>query len=122
MLHLSRLVGRPVRDGAGDAIGAIDDLIVAVGTSHPPVTGLVARTGRRRIHLPWSAIAALDERGAAVAARRIDISRFRKREHEILLKGDLLDRQIVDIDGRKVVRANDVILDFVEGEIGRAHV
>lgn len=115
MLHLSRLIGRSVRDGTGDAIGVIDDLIVAVGASHPPVTGLVARTGRRRIYLPWSAVAALDERGAAVAAKRIDISRFKQREHEILLKGDLLDKQIVDIDGRKVVRANDVILDFVEG-------
>ena len=35
MLHLSRLVGRPVRDGAGDAIGAIDDLIVSVPGSDP---------------------------------------------------------------------------------------
>ena len=56
MLHLSRLIGRPVRDSGADAIGAIDDLIVAVGTSHPPVTGLVVRTGRRRIYLPWSSV------------------------------------------------------------------
>ncbi|MFZ9895893.1 MAG: PRC-barrel domain-containing protein, partial [Candidatus Limnocylindrus sp.] len=56
MLHLSRLIGRPVRDSGADAIGSIDDLIVAVGASHPPVTGLVVRTGRRRIYLPWSSV------------------------------------------------------------------
>ena len=115
MLHLSRLIGRPVRDSGADAIGAIDDLIVAVGTSHPPVTGLVVRTGRRRIYLPWSSVERLDASGVRLSTERIDIARFTKRKDEILLKADLLDKQIVDIDGRKVVRANDVLLDFVEG-------
>jgi CBS domain-containing protein/sporulation protein YlmC with PRC-barrel domain len=115
MLHLSRLIGRPVRDGGTDAIGVIDDLIAAVGANHPPVTGLVVRTGRRRIYLPWSSVTRLDADGARLGTERIDISRFRKRDNEILLRADLLDRQIVDIDGRKVVRANDVLLDDVEG-------
>ena len=115
MLHLSRLIGRPVRDSSADAIGVIDDLIAAVGTSHPPITGLVVRTGRRRIYLGWSNVERMDAAGATISASRVNISRFRRRDDEILLKGDLLDKQIVDIDGRKVVRANDVILDFVEG-------
>jgi magnesium transporter len=115
MLHLSRLIGRPVLDSSADAIGVIDDLIAAVGTSHPPITGLVVRTGRRRIYLGWSSVERMDAAGATISATRVNISRFRRRDDEILLKGDLLDKQIVDIDGRKVVRANDVILDFVEG-------
>ena len=115
MLHLSRLIGRPVRDSAGDMIGSISDLIVAVGESHPPVTGLVVRTGRRQIFLPWSAVERLDATGAEIRTGRVDIARFNQRKQEIMLKGDLLDKQIVDIDGRKVVRANDVLLDFVEG-------
>ena len=115
MLHLSRLIGQPVRDSSADTIGVIDDLIAAVGTSHPPITGLVVRTGRRRIYLGWSSVERMDAAGATILATRVNISRFRRREDEILLKGDLLDKQIVDIDGRKVVRANDVILDFVEG-------
>ena len=115
MLHLSRLIGQPVRDSSADTIGVIDDLIAAVGTSHPPITGLVVRTGRRRIYLGWGSVERMDAAGATILATRVNISRFRRREDEILLKGDLLDKQIVDIDGRKVVRANDVILDFVEG-------
>jgi len=115
MLHLSRLIGQPVRDSSADTIGVIDDLIAAVGTSHPPITGLVVRTGRRRIYLGWESVERMDAAGATILATRVNISRFRRRDDEILLKGDLLDKQIVDIDGRKVVRANDVILDFVEG-------
>jgi len=104
-----------VRDSSADTIGVIDDLIAAVGTSHPPITGLVVRTGRRRIYLGWESVERMDAAGATILATRVNISRFRRRDDEILLKGDLLDKQIVDIDGRKVVRANDVILDFVEG-------
>ena len=119
MLHLSRLIGRPVRDSSADAIGVIDDLIAAVGTSHPPITGLVVRTGRRRIYLGWSSVERMDAAGATILATRVNISRFRRRDDEILLKGDLLDKQIVDIDGRKVVRANDAALETL-AEYARA--
>ena len=54
MLYLSQAIGRPVLDAKGDPIGKVDDLIVAVGDSYPPVTGLVVATDRRRIFLPWS--------------------------------------------------------------------
>ena len=47
--------------------------------------------------------------------RTIDIGVFEQRPNEILLRKDLLDRQIVDIDGRKVVRVNDLRLDEIEG-------
>ena len=94
MLHLSRLIGQPVRDISADTIGVIDDLIAAVGTSHPPITGLVVRTGRRRIYLGWESVERMDAAGATILATRVNISRFRRRDDEILLKGDLLDKQI----------------------------
>ena len=49
--------------------------------------------------------------------RTIDITKFSQRPHEILLKADLLDKQIVDIEGRKVIRVNDVRLDEIEGQL-----
>ncbi len=115
MRFLSRCIGLPVRDPSGEPIGTIADLIVAIGDRYPPVTGLVARTDRRLIFLPWSNVDHLDEAGAQLRVRTIDIGKFHQRPNEILLKGDLLDKQIVDIEGRKVIRVNDVGLD----EIGR---
>ena len=41
MLYLSQVIGRPVRDGQGEPIGKVADLIVALGGAYPPVTGLV---------------------------------------------------------------------------------
>jgi len=117
MLYLSQAIGRPVRDRDGEPIGKVADLIVAVGDRYPPVTGIVVETNRRRIFLPWSSVASLDMSGARLGTQTIDIDKFRQRPNEILLAKDLMDKQIVDIDGRKVVRVNDLRLDEIEGKL-----
>src|SRR5438552_1320723 len=111
MLYLSQVIGRPVRDRQDEPMGKVADLIVAVGDPYPPVTGIVVETEGRRIFVPWSSVASLDATGARLRTRTIDIEKFRARPDEIQLRADLLDKQIVDIDGRKVVRVNDVRLD-----------
>ena len=117
MLYLSQAIDRPVRDREGGAIGQVADLLVAVGDRYPPVTGLVVQTERRRIFLPWSSVDSMDETGARLRTTTIDIGEFRQRPNEILLRADLMDKQIVDIDGRKVVRVNDLRLDEVAGAL-----
>ncbi len=117
MRFLSLCIGLPVRDPSGEPIGTVADLIVAIGHRYPPVTGLVARTDRRQIFLPWRNVDTFDESGARLRVPTIDIGKFRQRPNEILLKADLLDKQIVDIEGRKVIRVNDVSLDEIEGRL-----
>ena len=116
-LYLSQVIGRPVRDRQGEPIGKVADLIVAIGDRYPPVTGLVVSTDRRKIFMPWSDVAAFDRTGARLATERIDIGRFSQRPNELLLHQDLQDKQIVDIDGRRVVRVNDLRLDEVDASL-----
>ena len=115
MLYLSQAIGRPVRDRQGEPIGNVADLIVALGGQYPPVTGLVVATDKRRIFLPWSSVERLDASGARLRTNTIDIDKYRSRPNEIQLRADLMDKQIVDIDGRKVVRVNDLRLDEIDG-------
>jgi CBS domain-containing protein len=117
MLYLSQVIGRPVRDQLGEPIGKVADLIVAIGDRYPPVTGIVVNTNGRDIFLHWKTVASLDVSGATLSTTAIDIGKFLQRPNEIRLKLNLLDRQIVDIDGRKVVRVNDLRLDEVEGAL-----
>jgi CBS domain-containing protein len=118
MLYLSQVIGRPVRDQQGEPIGTVADLLVALGDRYPPVTGLVVETDRRRrIFLPWSDVASFDATGATLRTGTIDIGKFTQRPHELMLFADLQDKQIVDIDGRKVVRVNDLRLDEIEGKL-----
>jgi len=115
VLYLSQAIGRAVRDQNDEQIGKVADLIVAVEDHYPQVTGLVIETGQRPIFLPWHDVRSLDATGARLGTTRIDIDKFRQRPNEILLRADLMDRQIVDLDGRKVVRVNDLRLDEVDG-------
>jgi CBS domain-containing protein len=117
MLYLSQAIGRPVRDQDGEAIGTVADLLVAIGDRYPPVTGIVVKTNGREIFLHWQSVTSLDAGGATLGTSAIDITKFQQRPNEIRLKLDLMDRQIVDIDGRKVVRVNDLRLDEVEGAL-----
>jgi CBS domain-containing protein len=118
MLFLSQLVGRPVLDRSGEPFGKVRDLIVALGERYPPVTGLVVRvTGGRDIFLPWSDVADVDTSGARLRASSIDITSFRQRPNEIRLWLDLQDKQIVDVEGRKIVRVNDIQLAPVRGRL-----
>jgi CBS domain-containing protein len=118
MRFLSQCIGLPVRDPSGEPLGTIADLIVAIGHDrYPPVTGLVVRTDRRQIFLPWSSVEALDDDGARLRVHTIDITKFSQRQDEILLRLDLLDKQIVDLEGHKVIRVNDVRLDEVDGRL-----
>jgi magnesium transporter len=115
MLFLSRLVGRPVRDRDGESFGKVRDLIVALGEQYPPVTGLVVRVaGGRDIFLPWTDVEEIDADGARLRTTRIDMAIFRQRPNEIRLWLDLLDKQIVDVEDRKIVRVNDIQLAPVE--------
>ena len=117
MLYLSQAIGRPVRDLHDEDMGEVADLIVAVGDRYPPVTGLVVKTDQRRIFVPWTSVGSLDTSGAKLRTATIDIGKFHQRPDEILLRADLMDKQIVDIDGRKVVRVNDLRLDEVGGAL-----
>ena len=115
MLYLSQAIGRPVLDQNGEPLGKVADLIVALSNHYPPLTGLVVETDGRRIFLPWTSVGHLDSTGAKLRGSTIDIGKFRQRPDEILLRADLMDKQIVDIDGRKVVRVNDLRMDEIEG-------
>jgi magnesium transporter len=118
MLFLSRTVGRPVRDRHGESFGKVRDLIVALGERYPPVTGLVVRVaGGRDIFLPWTDVEEIDADGARLRTTLIDMATFRQRPNEIRLWLDLLDKQIVDVEDRKIVRVNDIQLAPVEGRL-----
>jgi magnesium transporter len=118
MLFLSQVIGKPVLDRLGEAFGKVRDLIVALGETYPPVTGLVVRVaGGRDIFLPWSDVEEFDISGARLHTSSINITNFQQRPNEIRLYTDLLDKQIVDVEDRKIVRVNDIQLAPVEGRL-----
>ncbi|HEX8737835.1 MAG TPA: CBS domain-containing protein [Pyrinomonadaceae bacterium] len=117
MLYLSQILNRPIFDAEGEKIASIRDVIVRYGTEdYPPLVGLVARYRRRNFFMSRSRISALGETGAKLRTDILDLRPFTRREGEILLAKDVLDKQLIDVDGKRVVRVNDVQLIEVGGD------
>ena len=116
LLSVAGLTGRPVRAGDGEAIGRVVDLVARWdGAAYPPVTGLVVRVGFRRVFVPIEQVADLTRDGGRLATTRLDLRDFRRREGEVLLGRDVIDHQLVDVDGARVVRASDLYLARLAG-------
>jgi CBS domain-containing protein len=111
MLYLSQVLGRSIRDLEGVRRATVKDVVVRLGADeHPPVRGFVARFESRDSFLPWWRIAVFDEQGVRLNSDILDLSPFKRREGEVLLARDVLDKQLIDVDGKRVVRVNDVQL------------
>lgn len=117
MLYLSQVLGRPIRDMEGERVATLKDVIVRLGEDHPPVIGVVARLRRRDFFLPRARIRALDEQGVRLSSDILDLRPFARRDGEVLLAKDVLDKQLIDVDGKRVVRVNDVQLIEAAGEL-----
>src|SRR2546423_2927646 len=76
----------------------------------PPVAGFVARYRRRDFFMPRWRISEFNEQGARLNTDILDLRPFVRRETEVLLARDVLDKQLIDVDGKRVVRVNDVQL------------
>jgi len=119
MLALTDYLGQEVFDAADARIGVVADLAARLGGPAPRVTGLVVRSGRReQFVLTWDDVATF-ERSGVVLRRPVEALDRRPgpAQDELLLRRDIVDTQIVDIGGRRLVRAGDVELERADGEL-----
>lgn len=115
MLFLTSVMDRPVQGKSGEVIGRLDDLIVRIGDDrYPPISGLVVRDGNRRFFVPAAHLGTLNGT-ARLTSSTVDLQPFSRRGGEVLLRRDVLDHQIIDITGRRIVRVNDVQLTPFDG-------
>ena len=119
MLYLSQVLNRPIFDARGDKIATISDVVVSYGQDeYPPVIGIVARYRRRNFFISRRNISELGLHGAKISSDVLDLTPFTRREGEVILGKDVLDNQLIDVDGKRVVRVNDVQLIEV-GDVWR---
>lgn len=110
-VYLSRLLGAPVLDAEGDRVARLKDLVVRFGSApHPLVGGMVARRGRRDFFLSWSRVTSAAPGDIRLGGYEVDLRPFQRRQGEAVLRRDILDKQLIDIDGRRFIRANDLWL------------
>ncbi|MBV8197729.1 MAG: magnesium transporter [Candidatus Eremiobacteraeota bacterium] len=113
---ISDFVGRPVTID-DRPIGKVADFIVGTpDDAFPPVDGLIIKTAQGLRFAPMDTVADVDKNGN-VALTIVPKEPAPPESQELYLVADLLDKQIVDVDGRKVVRINDIEVANTGGKL-----
>lgn len=112
MFYLTQIMGKPVVDAAGEVIGEVSDIAIATGEVFPRVTSLAfLGPGKTPFMLSWRKfVASLEDDRVQLNAERAALRFSYLQPDELLLARDLLNKQIVDTQGMKVVRVNDLKL------------
>jgi CBS domain-containing protein/sporulation protein YlmC with PRC-barrel domain len=105
---LSELLGAPVREPSGAVAGRVREVAIAPQEDVTRVTALVVRTRDGLRVITPERIEAISSAGIRASAALQDWPEFGGGEGMLLLERDLLDQQVIDVHGRKVVRVNDV--------------
>ena len=118
-ISLTALVGTPVTDAQGRLRGRLKDIAVATGPEAGKVAGLVLKT-RAGLSLVPAQDVMETPAGTLELRSSGDLPPLNDGSNYLFLQQDLIDRQIIDVHGRKVVRANDVDLEWLGH--GAAHL
>jgi len=124
MAYMSNLMGKPVADVDGEHIGYLEDLIACARGEmpHPMIVAVVIKRPGGMLTVPFSDVAVLVAPAVPLTKRLQDIAPYEPGEHDLYLARDVLDKQIIDTDGVRVVRVNDLELARVNDHFYIANV
>jgi sporulation protein YlmC with PRC-barrel domain/CBS domain-containing protein len=118
-VSLTAMLGTPVTDAQGHLRGRLKDVAVATGPDAGKVAGLVLKTRTGLFIVPSEEV--METPAGTLELRSSgELVPLEEQGNYLYLQQDLVDRQIIDIHGRKVVRVNDVELEWMGR--GAAHL
>ncbi len=106
-VSLCELLGSTVYDASGVASGRVREVALTPQEDRSRVSLLIIKTRAGNRALPLSAVSAING-GIRASTAAAEWASADGSEGLLLLSRDLLDQQVIDVHGRKVVRVNDV--------------
>src|SRR5512137_740889 len=124
MLYASEFIGRPVADADGKRIGKLKDLLASRpgDIPHPQLVAIEVKQPGGSIFIPMHEVAALISLAIPLKKKFSEISSYTPHQDDLHLLRYVLDKQIIDTDGMRVVRVNDLELTRVNGSVYVANV
>jgi len=115
-LFASEILRKPVLDPKGEELGRVKDIVIVRGEPLPKVSALIIDRKKGMLKLPWSDLNIFNKRIISANIYSEVLQLYEHNEEDLLLVRDILDKQIVDANGAKVVRVNDVKLEGLNTE------
>ncbi len=112
MIFLSQLLGLNVVDAYNAVCGRVKDIVAAMseGRYPPEIVAVQVKRGDQLSLIPMECVAALVFPTVALSRPDDDLPAYALTDRDLLLGRDVLDKQIIDTDGARVVRVNDLEL------------
>lgn len=108
----SSFLGKTVIDKHGQSLGQLHDLAMTRAEGLPQISSLIVRRGQEMLSVPWFGVDLFNVYVIAVDLDRVDPEPFDPEgEGVILVRRDILDKQIVDVEGARLVRVNDLKIE-----------
>jgi CBS domain-containing protein len=115
-LFVSEVLKKPVLDPKGEDIGMVRDFVIVKGEPLPKVSGIILDKKKQLFILPWTEVNIFNKRIISSKSFINKLSQYELNDNDLLIVRDILDKQIVDANGAKVVRVNDVKLEGYEND------
>ena len=115
-LFISDILKKPVLDPKGDELGRVKDFVVVKGEPLPKISSIIIVRKKGLLNLPWTVLNIFNKRIISANVYGEALQSYELDEKDLLLVRDILDKQIVDVNGVKVVRVNDVKLEGYDTE------
>jgi magnesium transporter len=110
-VFLSEIIRKSVLDPRGEDLGRVRDLVVVKGDRLPKVSALIIDRKKKLYILPWEELSIFNKKIISTRISSDTLALYDSNDEDLLILRDILDKQIVDANGAKVVRVNDVKLE-----------
>lgn len=121
MVYYSQLIGKPVIARDFKVIGKVKDLAFVDGYKYAKISAIICKAKNGIQKIPWKYVIELGDKindtrfkvGIYLNAAEDRLKCNNKKE---LSLNDILDKQILDVDGVRIIRVNDILLGEIEGK------
>lgn len=111
----SQILGNKIYDEFNDVLGELKDVYVTTEEGNPRIIGYKVRKDGVIFNYEFKNISFMDNNGS-VKIKTIGSREILPRKYSYLLSQHLLDKKVVDISGKQVVRVNDLRIAEIAGE------
>jgi len=112
MIIFSQFLGKRIVDADGERVGTVRDIVIRAGEKFPEVSGMATEKGI----IGWENVDKVAE--AILLKKPFELTEKRCLDKDEMLLGEaVLDKQIVDTDGVKVIKVNDIILAHIRDKL-----
>ena len=114
-MYLTELLAKNVFDKNNQKLGKIKDVVISPDKTYPKIEAIKIKTNGEFYFIPSSYIHSINQNKIDLTTPLKDIKQYPKQDSSIKLSRDILDRQVVDMEGSKIRRVNDVEITYKEG-------